>query len=409
MKILHTVESYLPQRHGMSEVVSQISEHIVKQGHEVIVATKFDKNRNEDIINGVRVVSFKISGNSVHGIHGEIDNYLDFLRNGDFDVITNFAAQQWATDLCLEILDELKAYKVFVPTGFSALYMRSYADYFEKMAKRIHSYDMNVFLSNKYKDIDFARKNGVKKFVIIPNGASAKEFDRPIGTSLKDSLNIGKETKVIIHVGSYTSLKGHDEALEIFLKSKYENTAILFFGHNFNDKKSIRFISKLKPFKLLLNKRILYPHYVFNALKYAWERWRTSKKNKIFLLSVSRTELIDAFLEADLLLLPSMIECSPVVLFEALASKTPFLVTDVGNSAEIINWTSGGELLPTTFDDRGYSIAHVKKSAFQLDELLNDPKKLEFLAKKGFSNWKEKFTWEVIADQYLSLYLHKSN
>ena len=39
MKILHTVESYLPARHGMSEVVRQVSERLVAKGHEVTVAT----------------------------------------------------------------------------------------------------------------------------------------------------------------------------------------------------------------------------------------------------------------------------------------------------------------------------------------------------------------------------------
>ena len=41
---------------------------------------------------------------------------------------------------------------------------------------------MNVFLSNDYQDINFARENGVKKIILIPNGASEDEFiDEPTG------------------------------------------------------------------------------------------------------------------------------------------------------------------------------------------------------------------------------------
>ncbi|MCR9067185.1 MAG: hypothetical protein NXI00_24680, partial [Cytophagales bacterium] len=83
MKILHTVESYLPHRHGMSEVVKRISEKLVQVGHQVTVATKYDSARREDVINGVRIKSFNISGNTVVGLRGEVDSYRDFVLSSD--------------------------------------------------------------------------------------------------------------------------------------------------------------------------------------------------------------------------------------------------------------------------------------------------------------------------------------
>ena len=68
MKILHTVESYLPRRHGMQEVVTQLSERLARMGHEVIVATSYDPDRRDDVINGVRIADFKVSGNLVRGL-----------------------------------------------------------------------------------------------------------------------------------------------------------------------------------------------------------------------------------------------------------------------------------------------------------------------------------------------------
>jgi glycosyltransferase involved in cell wall biosynthesis len=67
----------------------------------------------------------------------------------------------------------------------------------------------------------------------------------------------------------------------------------------------------------------------------------------------SRSDVIQAFHHADLFLFPSHIECSPIVLFEAMASKTPFLITDVGNAREILSWTNGGDILPTIKDLNG--------------------------------------------------------
>jgi len=63
MKILHTVESYLPSRHGMQEVVTQLSEKLVLMGHDVTVATSYDENRKSNIINGVKIADFNIKGN----------------------------------------------------------------------------------------------------------------------------------------------------------------------------------------------------------------------------------------------------------------------------------------------------------------------------------------------------------
>ena len=95
MKILHTVESYLPAMHGMQKVVQQISEKLFLLGHDVTIATKYSSDRNYSILNGVAIESFKLSGNSVEGIEGTEDEktrYINFVKNGNFDIISNFAA-----------------------------------------------------------------------------------------------------------------------------------------------------------------------------------------------------------------------------------------------------------------------------------------------------------------------------
>ena len=121
MKILHTVESYEPSKGGMQELVKQISEHLAKQGHQITVATSCHPERKSHSINGVTIRDFAISGNSGPGINGEVDTYQHFLLNSDFDIITNFAAQQWATDLATVPAERYKIKRVFAPTGFFGL------------------------------------------------------------------------------------------------------------------------------------------------------------------------------------------------------------------------------------------------------------------------------------------------
>jgi glycosyltransferase involved in cell wall biosynthesis len=105
-----------------------------------------------------------------------------------------------------------------------------------------------------------------------------------------------------------------------------------------------------------------------------------------------------------LFLFPSNIECSPIVLFECAAASLPFLTNDVGNSVEIASWTKGGEILPTTIDNAGYSYATIDESAKQLDELLNNKTKLKLMGLKAHEIWKKKYSWEKITEQYEKLY-----
>ncbi|MFH1997988.1 MAG: glycosyltransferase family 4 protein, partial [Patescibacteria group bacterium] len=234
MKILHTVEQYYPSIGGMQEVVKQLSERLVKLGHEVTVATSCRVDRKYYNLNGVQVKSFKISGNAVRGYEGkvnEIKRYQNFLINSDFDIITNFAAQQWATDLALKILKKIKAKKVFVPTGFSGLYYPCYKEYFVKMIDWMKQYDMNVFLSSNYRDINFARDHNISKLVIIPNGAGADEFLSKIDFDIRKLFNIKLNDFIVLLVGSHTGKKGHKEAIKIFQVANLKNSTLIIVAN----------------------------------------------------------------------------------------------------------------------------------------------------------------------------------
>ena len=384
MKILHTVEFYHPSVGGMQEVVQQLSERLVGLGHQVTVATSRLSERNETTLNGVDIEEFGISGNLARGMTGEIGRYRQFLLDSSFDVVTNFAAQQWATDAAITMLDRISAGKVFVPTGFSGLYDPLYTDYFTSMTGWMKQYDANVFLSDNYRDINYARENGITNSVLIPNGASADEFLSPPAMDIRQQLNIPRDDLLILHVGTHTGIKGHAEAMRIFSKADITNATFLLVANEMRRgcTRSCRWKSRL-----------------FNHLP----SWRRDRK-KILVISLPREETVAAYQAADLFLFPSNIECSPLVLFECMASKTPFLSTVAGNAEEIVRWSNGGVILPTTNDAKGYARAEIETSAVMLGQLAADRERRTALAENGFRAWQERFTWEKIARDYESLY-----
>ncbi len=416
MRILHTVESYLPARHGMSEVVRQLSERLVLMGHEVTVATSADAQRTASTINAVKIVEFDCSGNVVRGLEGDVAAYRNFLLTSRFDIMTNFAAQQWATDIALPLLPEISAAKVFVPTGFSALYDDQYKSYYESMATWMRNYDMNVFLSETYRDREFARQCGIEKCILIPNGAAASEFLAPSEQTFRERLGITDDDFLVLHVGAFTGVKGHLDAIEIFSRSTVNNAALLLVSDDFDGLNCYgaskipgmsehirnigRFFFKYDHFRVSGNMRFLdiakNRHMISNKLT----------KRRIILKALSRKDTVAAYKCADLFLFPSHIECSPIVLFECMASRTPFLTTDVGNAEEIIQWSQGGKLLPTEKEESGMglSFAKIRESSQLLFTIVNDPDKRTQMAEAGFEAWQKRFTWEVIANQYQHLY-----
>lgn len=383
MKILHTVESYLPARHGMSEVVRQLSEGLVTRGHEVTVATSTDASREFDTLNGVEIHSFPISGNAIRGTRGPAETYIQFVQKSKFDLITCFAAQQWATDLLLPKLATLSAKKVFVPTGFSALHDPAYQSYFEKMPGWLRAFDANILLSDTYQDAAFARRHEIKNTILIPNGASHEEFGPTPNPFLRKKLGINRRTKLILHVGTFTGEKGHHEAIQIFLNARVRDATLLFVGQS--PTKITKIIGRRRRYLELPKQYVL-------------------AGKKIRSHSLSRADTVEAFKEADVFLFPSRVECSPIVLFEAAAAGTPFLSTEVGNAREIAEWTGGGQIIPTEFrDTRGY--ADIDTARRQLEGLLQDVALRERMGASARAAWQQHFTWEKITDRYERLYL----
>jgi len=384
MKILHCVEFYHPSVGGAQEGVKQLSERLVKLGHDVTVATTRLATRKVPALHGVNIQEFDIRGNFVRGISGEVERYQNYLKESDFDVIMNYAAQQWTTDATLPLLAEIKAKKVFVPCGFSGLYSPDYREYFESMKGWMKQYDICVFLSNYYRDIDFARANSVEHIKVIPNGAGADEFSEVPNADIRKYLGIPENHCLILHVGSHTGHKGHAEALKIFSKAKIKNAVFLMVANKFSERCAMQCALSAKTLNISPSNR------------------RDGKK--VIITELTREETLAAYHAADLFLFPSNVECSPLVLFEAMASKTAFLTTDVGNAKEIITWSDGGKLLPTEEINNGYARAKISESVEVLEEMYRSRDTRETLAQAGHRAWQARFTWEKITLQYEDLY-----
>ena len=384
MKILLTGESYWPSRGGCQEVVRQLAWRLAERGHDVTVATSADPARGEGSIDGVRVVGFEISGNEVGGYRGDTRAYVDWVRNLGADVILNYSAQVWPTDLLLPVLPELEARKVLVPCGYSMLRVPRYRDYYARLPALLNGYDRLVHLSDVYRDAEFAREHALSHAVVIPNGCGADEFDAVPAIDIRRRLGIAPEAFLVLHVGSHTALKGHGDCLRIFRGARLRDAHLLLVGNDVPGGCGGRCRAR--------------------AWLANWSPLDVLRHSRVTVADLDREAIVAAHHAADLFLFPSNVECSPLVLFEAAATRTPFLATDVGNVAEIARWTGGGEVLPTTFDSVGLAHVDVAAGAARLRALWRDRAGRERMGQAAHAAWQARFTWEKIVSDYERLF-----
>lgn len=218
MKLLFCCEFYHPSVGGVQKVMREIAERMVKRGHQVTVATSYLPDRVSTEINGVHIAEFRVSGNLVSGMQGEVDKYRQFVKGFPCDAIMVKAAQQWTFDALWPVLDQITARKVFIPCGFSGLYQPNYEKYFWDLQFVLHQWDHLIFYSDNYRDINFARAIGVTNLSVIPNGASELEFSVKPKRDFRASYSIPEDSFVFLTVGTLTGAKGHQELAEAFAK-----------------------------------------------------------------------------------------------------------------------------------------------------------------------------------------------
>lgn len=460
MRLLFCCEFYFPSVGGVQEVMRQIAERLVIQGHDVTVATTRLAERNFSAHNGVKIVEFGITGNTVRGIHGEVERYLEFVTAFDGDAIMIKAAQQWTFDALWPVLDQIRVRKVFIPCGFSGLYEPSYIEYFKALPDVLRQFDHLIFYAERYRDIDFAREHRLAPYTILPNGASELEFLVPKDPGFRQRHGIPPESFVFLTVGSMTGVKGHKEIAEAFarLRSDRRHVTLILNGNpppapavvitegtgagaqsdeRSGAKRVLAFMGRRirrvvglawRSISVLRREGVPGVRSRISALAVAqledigrlhWvpRNWRKSadpigywteragrQANKFVLkVDLGRQELVQAYMNADLFVFASNIEYSPLVLFEATAGGTPFLSVPVGNAEEIARWTGGGVICPAPKDERGYTRADPQQFAAEMKRLMDAPEALSELGRVARERWMKQFTWARIAERYESI------
>jgi len=205
-----------------------------------------------------------------------------------------------------------------------------------------------------------------KSIVVLPYGINVKDFTEAYKGAFRHAWGL-KDEKMILFVGELSQSNGILDLLKAYkmVQEKIENTKLVLIGRDTGQGNLLeRFARNLGLSKNLLYAGIL-PH----------------------------KEVIEAFRDADLFVIPSYYETFGVVNIEAMASGTPVIVSNRGANPELV-------------DD---SVGRVCKYGDWVDlknkmlEILENNVLRDRMAKNGEQKAK-KFDWNVIVDRYILMY-----
>jgi len=302
MLVAQVCPRYCPYIGGVETHVKEISERLVERGVEVEVLTTDPSGKlpKEEVINGVRVKRFESwAPGEAYYFSRDLKKYL--MKNSDsFDVVHGHSYHAFPALYAAQAKNRNKL--VFTShyhgeghTFFRSLLLRLYKPFGRKVFENadkiicVSNYEKNL-ITNNFKIDD-------KKFMVIPNGVNLEEFG-----DLKKRV---KDCRVILYVGRLERYKGVHFLIKVL--PKLDSNVILEIVGKGPYKKSLVKLAK-----------------------------KSGVEGRVrFYQDLPRKELLERYTYADVFVLPSKHEAFGISVAEALASKTPCVVS---NTSALREW-----------------------------------------------------------------------
>ncbi len=206
----------------------------------------------------------------------------------------------------------------------------------------------------------------INKVSVIPNGVNASDFKTRDDVDFRNKFQLGKEP-FILFMGRLNNIKGPDLLLQAFCEAR----------------------NRLLPYNLVFAGT---DGGMLSELKQITDKYDAQDRVH-FIGYIGGEDKSKAYHAADLLAIPSRQEAMSIVVLEAGITSTPVLVTDRCGVNDIEEFKAGKVVTA--------SVAGLTNG---LIEILKDKDKLKLMGKTLLNYTSENYTWEIVAQKYLSLY-----
>lgn len=381
MKILFTVENYYPKMSGVPNVVKYLAEGLASKGNEVTIVTRaIEGCKEEEILNSVKIIRKNIYYTKLKGFAGDTKEYVDFVVGFECDVVILECSQCITTDLLLPHLKKMKSKKkIFHSHGFSGLtlppikicsnlkhtlgntynWLRWKIYYNYRFKKYVKYFDTSICLS----EVDSSKRyldRFSRKTQILPN-AVEDDFlkSNKSQNKIKKYVQL-KNAEYFISIANYQEYKNQIGILKQYFFSNIEEYDLVFIGSERNEYYR-RLISEYEKLSSVYGRKPVH-----------------------FLTNVNRKDIPQILMDSKIYLVGSRFEEFSISIIEAMATKTPFISTNVGNS----------KLLPG-----GITIDSINDMSTAIESLICNPYMYDLYANKGVDYVKTNCKIENVVNQ----------
>jgi len=333
MKILEVV-SYFPPAYafgGPVKVAYQVSRELVKRKHEVVVYTSDARDfgsrlriNSDNIIDGIRVHYFRnlaltlvkkfklfVTPQLVSHAKEEVEKF-DVIHLHEYRTFQNIVIAHYAKKY--EVPYVLQAHgslpRIMAKQRLKRIYDVLFGYRLLRDASRVIA--LSQVEAEQYRSVGVPEE----KIEVIPNGIDLSEYaDLPPKGYFKRKFGITAKEKIVLYLGRIHRIKGLDILAQAFAKIAKElgNVRLVIVGPDDG------YLGELKA--------------LINTLKI--------EDNVLILGPLYGEDKLEAYVEADVYVLPSRYETFPMGLLEAVACGTPVILTENCGVAEYFRDKAG--------------------------------------------------------------------
>jgi len=376
VKILHVIPFFTPSRGGSVAVPYEQSKMLSIMGHDVTIITtdfEFDKEYAKSIENeGVEVIPFHCIANmGLFLFSPSMKKWLkDNIEKFDLAHMHNFRSYQNNV-----VYHYAKKYRVpYIIQAHGSL-PRIFG---KKQLKKIYDHVWGNKLLNGAEgviavtnmEIEQYQNMGLDrdKIQIVPNGIDLSKYDQiPKKGEFRRKYSIKDDGKIILYLGRIHRIKGIDLLVDAFADviNEVDNVKLVVVGPDDG------FLSMLK--KQIANLKI--------------------DDKILFTGPLYEKDKLEAYVDADVCVLPSRYETFPVCALEACACSVPVIVTDNCGIANLVG-------------DKVGCVVEFDKSQLRdaMFKILSDEKLRRKFRENGRKLVEERFDWGKIIDRVVKVY-----
>ena len=358
MKILQIIQK--PQLRGAEIFACQLSNHLEKQGHEVLVVTIY-KGDSELPFNG-----------QIQHLNRELSNrFFDFGGWKNFSKIINDFKPDIIQANAADTLKFAVSSKILYSWKQPLVYRNA-----NKMGDFITSklkWSLNDFYISRVAYVisvsEECERDFIKTFSYPQEKISTVEIgveEQKLGGIPANLQEIFEKGPVVSHIGGFVPEKNHEGLINIFngILEKFPETQLLLMGRG-NLEGEIK--SKVEGLQI---------------------------QDKVHFLGY-RNDVLDVLNNSKAFVLPSLIEGLPAVILEAMYCETPVVAYNVGGIGEVV-----------VQGETGWIVEKNEEAKFQdqLEEILNGNENIPYRVKAAKNMISEKFLNNQIAERFVKCY-----